>query len=86
MAKRRTYTVFVHNDNGYGTIWIDKVTCRTKDGEDDIPHICKVATEKCAAAWDLEDRCGNVDPSGLVCMGIATGNPRFLMFDDSHLG
>lgn len=86
MAKRRTYTVFVQQDNGYGTIWIDKVTCRTKDGKDDIAHIKYEAERKCAIEWGLEDGQGNPDPSGLVCMGIATGNPRFLYFDDSHMG
>lgn len=80
MAKRRTYTVMVQDGSGTGTIWIDRITCRTQDGQDDIPHIQQEAERKCAIAWEREDA------SSLVCMGIATGNPTFLYFDDSHMG
>lgn len=86
MAKRRTYTVMVHSDNGYGTIWVDTVNCRTKDGEDDIPHIEHEAMRKCALDWQRKDRCDQPDTNGLLCMAIARGNVQFVSFDDSHLG
>jgi len=78
---RRKYTVWVQHDTGLGTVWVDTITCRTRpDGLDDIPHIERVAVAKCAREWEIDSA------DDLLCMGIARGAVRILLWDDTHYG